>query len=46
MTSHAEAFLAGLAALCRQHQIALYVGGESDEASALPWGSRARGKTF
>ena len=31
MTSRAEAFLAGLAALCRQHQIALYVGGEYDD---------------
>ena len=31
MTSHAEAFLAGLTALCRQHQIALYVGGEYDD---------------
>ena len=31
MTSRAEAFLAGLTALCRQHQIALYIGGEEDE---------------
>ena len=32
MTSRAEAFLAGLAALCRQHQIALAIGGEEDDA--------------
>ena len=31
MTSHAEAFLTGLVALCRQHHIALYVGGEYDD---------------
>ena len=32
MTPKAEAFLAGLVALCRQHQIALLIGGEEDEA--------------
>ena len=31
MTSHAEAFLKALTALCRQYQITLYVGGDYDD---------------